>query len=281
MEQIWQTYKMAIIAAGAALLVAAAGTVFVGEDQQAVILQGGSPVKTINKFNPNEDFGQTNAGIQWHIPFVQQVQMVDRRIMDLDMERQQVLTSDQQRLQVDAYARFRIIDPIRMVRNARTEENVAAQLAPIMTSVLRQELGRRTFASLLTAERGNAMTNIRDTLDKAARQYGAQVLDVRIKRADLPDGRPLEAAFERMQSDRQAEAETIRAQGRRDAQIIRAEAEGEAASTYAAAYGKDPEFYDFYRAMESYRRTFEQGEAESSIIMSPDNEYLRQFRGRR
>lgn len=281
MEQLWQTYKLAFIAAGIALVVAAAGTVFVGEDEQAVILQGGEPVRTMNRFNPNEDFGQTNAGINWHIPFYQQVQMVDRRIMDLDMERQQVLTSDQQRLQVDAYARFRIIDPIRMVRNARTEENVAAQLSPIMTSVLRQELGRRTFASLLTAERGNAMTNIRDTLDKAARQYGAQVLDVRIKRADLPDGRPLEAAFERMQSDRQAEAETIRAQGRRDAQIIRAEAEGQAASTYAAAYGKDPEFYDFYRAMESYRRTFEQGEAESSIIMSPDNEYLRQFRGRR
>ena len=199
------------------------------------------------------------------------------------MDRQQVLTSDQQRLQVDAYARFRIIDPIRMVTNARTEENVASQLVPIFTSVLRQELGRRTFASLLTAERGNAMTNIRDTLDTAARQYGAQVLDVRIKRADLPEGRPLEAAFERMKSDRQEEAETIRAQGRRDAQIIRAEAEGNAARTYAAAYGKDPQFYDFYRAMQSYESTFVAGDGgpESSFILSPDNEYLRQFRGAR
>lgn len=283
MENIWNSYKPAVIAAILLVLVAMWASVFVAEKDQAVVLQGGNPIKTINKFDPDDQFGETGAGIHWHIPLVQTVQMVDRRILDLDMERQQVLTSDQQRLQVDAYARYRIIDPIRMVRNARTEENVSAQLSPILTSVLRQELGRRTFASLLTAERGNAMSNIRDKLDTAARQYGAQVLDVRIKRADLPDGRPLEAAFERMKSDRQQEAETIRAQGQRDARIIRAEAEGEAANTYASAYGKDPNFYDFYRAMQSYDTTFakREGGPENSLILSPDNEYLRQFRGRR
>ena len=281
MENIWQNYKWPIVALAIAALVASMSMVFVQEDEQAVVLQGGQPVKTINRFNPNADFGETNAGINWHLPFIQRVQMVDRRILDLDMERQQVLTSDQQRLQVDAYARFRIIDPIQMVENARTEENVASQLSPILTSVLRQELGRRTFASLLTAERGNAMSNIRDTLDAQARQYGAQVLDVRIKRADLPEGTPLEAAFSRMQSDRQEEAETIRAQGRRDARVIRAEADAEAANTYAAAFGKDPAFYDFYRAMQSYRTTFESDESESAVVLSPDNEYLRQFRGQR
>jgi membrane protease subunit HflC len=192
---------------------------------------------------------------------------------------QQVLSSDQQRLQVDAYARFRIIDPVTMVENAGSEENVKAQLEPILSSVLRQELGRRSFASLLTAERGTAMSNIRTTLDRAARQYGAQVIDVRIKRADLPEGTPLQAAFTRMQTDRQQEAATIRAQGAKAAQITRAEADATAARTYATAYGKDPEFYDFYRAMESYRRTFEGSESESSIILSPDNDYLRQFRG--
>ncbi len=282
MENIWQNYRGAVVAVAIFVAIAAASLTFVDETEQAVVLQGGQPVKTINKFDPDDQFGETGAGIHYHLPLIQTVQMVDRRILDLDMERQQVLTSDQQRLQVDAYARFRIIDPIEMVRNARTEANVASQLSPIFTSVLRQELGRRTFASLLTAERGNAMSNIRDALDAAARQYGAQVLDVRIKRADLPDGRPLEAAFERMRSDRQEEAETIRAQGRRDAQIIRAEAEGQAARTYAAAYGKDPQFYDFYRAMQSYETTFLQGKEgpESSFILSPDNEYLRQFRGR-
>ena len=281
MENAWQTYKLPIIAAVIVAVLAMMSMVFVAEDEQAVVLQGGQPVKTINRFDPDADFGQTNAGINWHIPLIQRVQMVDRRVLDLDMERQQVLTSDQQRLQVDAYARFRIIDPIQMVENARTEENVASQLAPILTSVLRQELGRRTFASLLTAERGNAMTRIRDTLDAQARQYGAQVLDVRIKRADLPEGTPLEAAFSRMQSDRQEEAETIRAQGRRDARVIRAEADAEAANIFAAAYGKDAGFYDFYRAMQSYRTTFENTTSESSIILSPDNEYLRQFRGQR
>lgn len=281
MENIWQSYKGAVIAALVALGVAFSSLFVVSEDQQAVIIRTGEPQKVVNIFRPNVPFGETKAGLYWRIPLVERVQMVERRILDLDMERQEVLTSDQQRLQVDAYARFRIIDPVQMIENAGTEENVRLQLAPILTSVLRQELGRRTFASLLTAERGTAMTNIRDTLDTQARQYGAQVIDVQIKRADLPEGTPLQAAFTRMQSDRQEEAETIRAQGRKNAQIIRAEAEANAAATYADAYGKDPEFYDFYRAMESYRRTFEQGTGDSSMILDQDSEYFRQFRGRR
>ena len=281
MESIWQNYKGAVVAILVLIATALASLFVVSEDEQAVIIQTGQPIKVVNIFRPNVPFGETKAGLYWRIPLFQQVQMVDRRVLDLDMERQEVLTSDQQRLQVDAYARFRIIDPVQMIENAGTEENVALQLAPILTSVLRQELGRRTFASLLTAERGTAMTSIRDTLDTQARQYGAQVIDVQIKRADLPEGTPLTAAFTRMQSDRQEEAETIRAQGRKNAQIIRAEAEANAAATYADAYGKDPEFYDFYRAMESYRRTFEQGTGDSSMILDQDSEYFRQFRGRR
>jgi len=281
MESIWQHYKAAVIAIIALAAAAFSSLFIVSESEQAVIIRTGEPYKVVNIFRPNVQFGDTKAGLYWRIPFVDRVQIVERRILDLDMERQEVLTNDQQRLQVDAYARFRIIDPVQMIENAGTEENVRVQLAPIFTSVLRQELGRRSFASLLTAERGNAMTNIRLKLDEQARQYGAQVIDVQIKRADLPEGTPLQAAFTRMQSDRSQEAETIRAQGRKNAQIVRAEAEANAASTYAAAYGKDPEFYDFYRAMESYRRTFEQGTADSSMILSEDSEYFRQFRGRR
>lgn len=279
MENIWQNYKAPAIAVIVAIGVILSALFVVPEDKQAVIIRTGEPTKVVNIFRPSVPFGETKAGLYWRIPFVDRVQMVDRRVLDLDMERQEVLTSDQQRLQVDAYARFRIIDPVQMIENAGTEENVRLQLAPILTSVLRQELGRRTFASLLTAERGNAMTRIRDTLDTQARQYGAQVIDVQIKRADLPEGTPLQAAFTRMQSDRQEEAETIRAQGRKNAQIIRAEAEAAAAATYADAYGKDPQFYDFYRAMESYRRTFEQGTGESTMVLDQDNEYFRQFRG--
>lgn len=276
---MWQTHRNSLIAVGALIVALLASLVIVPETHQGVKIRAGEPVYTINRFDPNQPFGQTGAGIYWRIPLYERIQMVDRRVLDLDMEREEVLAVDQQRLVVDAYARFRIIDPVLMVERAGTEQQLRSALLPILNSALRQELGRRTFASLLTPERGNAMTNIRDALDRQARTYGAQVLDVRIKRADLPEGTPLEAAFARMESDRQEEAETIRAGSRRDAQIIRSEAEAAAARIYADAYGKDPEFYDFYRAMQSYRRTFETGEGESQIILSPDNEYLRQFRG--
>ena len=279
MEAVWQKYRLILIAVAVALVAMLSSLVVVPETHQAVVIRTGEPVRVINRFRPDVPYGETGAGVVARIPFLERVQYVDRRVMDLDMERQQVLSNDQQRLQVDAYARFRIIDPVAMVRNAGTEENLNIQLAPILTSVLRQELGRRSFVNLLTAERGTAMSNIREALDRQARQYGAQVIDVRIKRADLPDGTPLEAAYRRMETDREQEAAATRAGGLRDAQIIRAEADATAARLYAAAYGKDPEFYDFYRAMESYRRTFENGQGASSIVLSPDNEYLRQFRG--
>ena len=281
MERLWENHKLSIFALVALAIALISAVVIVPETHQAVVIKTGKPVRVINQFDPNEPYGQTGAGVALRIPLIERVQLVDRRIQDLDMEGETVLSNDQQRLEVNAYARFRIFDPVLFVESAGSEQALRNQLEPILTSVLRQELGRRTFASLLTPERGNAMSNIRDALDRQARQYGAQVLDVRIKRADLPDGTPLQAAFTRMQSDRSEEAETIRAGGRRDAQIIRAEAEASAAETYAAAFNKDPEFYDFYRAMQSYRTTFESGEGESSIILSPDNEYLRQFRGRR
>ena len=135
---------------------------------------------------------------------------------------------------------------------------------------------------MLTAERGSALENVRINLDRQARQYGAEVVGVQITRTDLPDA-PLQSAFTRMESDRQREARTIRAQGSRDARIIRANADADAARIYADSFGKDANFYDFYRAMQSYDATFaaENSSAESSIILSPDNEYLQQFRGRR
>lgn len=280
MESIWNTYKTAITAAGV-VLVAIFSTLFVvPEEEQVVIVRAGKPVATVNQFKPDVPFGETGAGVWWRIPVLDTLVRIDRRILDLDMTDQQVLSSDQQRLLVNAYARFRIIDPQLMVERAGSTEGVRAQLEPILNSVLRQELGRRTFAEMLTAERGNAMQQITANLDRQAREYGAQVLDVRIKRTDLPEGTPLQSAFTRMETDRQREAATIRAQGQRDARIIRAEADATAARNYAESFGKDPEFYDFYRAMQSYDATFaKEAEGESSIILSPDNEYLQQFRG--
>lgn len=279
MDMTFQKYRMALVAAAVALVALASSVVIIPETHQGVVIRTGQPDRIFNMFKPDVPFGQTGAGINFRIPFVEEVQLVDRRVRDLDMERTQVLSRDQQRLQVDAYARYRIIDPKRFVERAGTESQLEAQLVPILTSVLRQELGRRPFATMVSAERGTAMTNITKTLDAQARQYGAQVLDVRIKAADLPEGRPLDAAFTRMETDRQEEAATIRAAGQRDAQIIQAEAQAEAARIYADAYGKDPEFYDFYRAMQSYRQTFLNGEGNSAMVLSEDSEYFRQFRG--
>ncbi|WP_066557470.1 protease modulator HflC [Croceicoccus bisphenolivorans] len=280
MEQIWQSYKAWIIA-GIVAAVAVLSSIFVvPETEQAVILRNGKPVTVVNKFHANEDFGQTGAGIWYRVPVIDRVVWVSKQVLAVDMQRQEVLSRDQRRLEVDAYARFRIIDPVLMVQTAGSTTRVEEQLRPILNSVLRQRLGTRSFQALLTAERGAAMDEIRSGLDKEAREYGAQVIDVRIKRADLPAGRPLETAFTRMQTARKQESDTIRAQGAKQAQIIRAEAEAEAAKTYADAFNKDPAFYDFYRAMQSYDTVFSgQSKKESSIIMSPDNEYLRQFRG--
>jgi membrane protease subunit HflC len=279
-REILQQNKPALIALIVAIAAAFSSLMVVPETMQAVVVRTGEPVRVINRFRPNADFGQTGAGLVARIPFLEQVVWIDKRVLDVDMERQQVLSVDQRRLEVDAYARFRIIDPVKMVETAGTTERVSEQLQPILNSVLRQELGKRSFASLLTADRGEAMKNIRNGLDREAREYGAQVIDVRIKRADLPDGTPLESAFARMQSARNQEATTIRAQGEKNAQITRAQAQAQASKTYADSFGKDPEFYDFYRAMQSYDATFASKDGTTSIILSPDNEYLKQFRGK-
>jgi membrane protease subunit HflC len=276
--QLWEDHKVSLIALGIALIALLSSVVVVPETQQAVVIRFGEPVRVINMFKRGVDFGQTGAGLSLRIPFAERLVRIDRRLLTVDMERQQVLSSEQQRLEVDAYARFRVIDPVRMVRTAGTPEKVAEQLQPILSSVLRQELGRRTFQSLLTAERGEAMRKITSGLDREAREYGAQVIDVRIKRADLPEG-ALESAFSRMQAAREQEATTIRAQGQKQAQIIRAQAEADAAKTYADSFGKDPAFYDFYRAMQSYDYTFTNGQGATTILLSPDNDYLRQFKG--
>jgi len=277
---IWNTYKAPLIAAGVALVALLSSVIVVPETQQAVILRFGEPMRVINGYKPNVDYGKTGAGISLRIPFAERVERIDKRLLSVDMQPQQVLSTDQLRLNVDAYARFRIINPVRMVRTAGTPERVQEQLEPILTSVLRQELGKRTFRSLLTADRGVAMENIRRGLDEEAREYGAQVVDVRIKRADLPEG-ALESAFSRMQAAREQEATTIRAQGQKQAQIIRADAEAQAAKTYADSFGKDAQFYDFYRAMQSYDYAFNgDGDKGTTIALSPDNSYLKEFRGR-
>lgn len=253
----------------------------VPETKQAVVLRFGKPVRIYNPYKPNEVFGHTGAGLKIRMPFLDQVVWIDKRIQSVAMERQQVLSTDQLRLQVDAFARYRITDPRRMYISAGSEERVVDALRPILGSALRNELGKRRFDLLLSPERGEVMSNIRQSLNRVARQYGAEVIDVRIMRADLPDGTPLQSAFQRMRTAREQEALTIRAEGAKRAQIIRAQADADAAKVYAASFGKDPQFYDFYRAMQSYLTSFAAGnEGETTAVLTPDNDYLRQFRGR-
>jgi len=273
------------IAAIAAVLVVSSTVAVVPETKQALVIRFGKPEEVYNAYRPNEDFGQSGAGVIFKLPFVDQLQWVDKRVLDFDMERQSVLSTDQLRLEVDAYARYRIVDPLRMAQRAGTERRVEEALRPILGSSLRNELGKRPFVALLSPERGAVMDNIQNRLNRLARQYGAQIVDVRIKRADLPDGTPLESAFERMKTAREQEALSIRAEGTKQAQIIQAEADAQAAAIYAESFNKDPDFYNFYRAMQSYRMTFgidnPNAAGTSNLILSPDNEYLREFRGRR
>ena len=251
----------------------------VPETKQAIVLRLGKPARIVNEYDPKARLGETGAGLTMKIPFIEEVRFIDKRILDLDMDAQTVLSTDQLRLVVDAFARFRIVDPQRMVQTVGSEQNAADALKRILASKLRNALGKQPFAALLTPERGQLMDEIQRTVNIQAKQYGAEIVDVRIKRADLPSGPPLEAAYARMASARQQEAATIRSQGNKQAQLVQAEADASAARIYSDSFGKDPEFYAFYRAMQAYRTTFEDGTA--TVVLGPDNEFLREFEGRR
>lgn len=283
-------YRNPITAGVAAMLVLillASTFAIVPETKQAVILRFNQPVGgAINRWHPNEQFGQTGAGLVARIPFIDQLVWVDKRVLDVELDNQPVLSIDQQRMEVDAYARIRIVDPLKAVistgSSSQSEARVIDQLTPLFSSALRNELGKRPFAALLSPERGQVMDNIQVGLQNLATQYGVQIVDVRIKHADLPTGTPLESAINRMKAARQQERLTIQAKGQQAARIISANAEAEAARIYAEAYNQDPDFYDFYRAMQSYGVTFGDGaKGQTSLILSPDNAYLKQFQGKK
>jgi membrane protease subunit HflC len=285
MTDILRRHRLLTVTGAIVLLLVMLGSFpIIPETKQAVVVRFGKPVRIYNMYKPGRPIGTAGAGINWRIPFAEQLVWIDKRVQDVDMQRQQVLSTDQRRLQVDAFARYRIIDPTLMYIRAGNEEQLTEQLRPILGSEVRNELGRIEFAALLTPERQGIMDSVRTSLNRIARQYGVEIIDVRIKRTDLPDGAPLAAAFDRMRTAREQEARSIQAQGAKQAAIIRAEADAEAAQTYAASFGKDPSFYDFYRAMQSYRTTFipngQDKLAPTTIVLSPQNDYLKEFTGR-
>jgi membrane protease subunit HflC len=266
------------------LIVLVSSFPIVPETKQALVVRFGEPVRVLNHYQPNHPIGSVGAGLGYRIPFAEQIVWIDKRVLSVGMDSQQVISTDQRRLEVDAFARYRIVDPQLMYIRAATPENLNNVLRINLGSQLRNELGKRPFAALLSPEREGIMDNVRLGLDRVAAQYGAHIVDVRIKHTDLPQGSPLDSAFERMRSARELEAQTILANGQRQARVIQAEADAEAARIYAESYGKDADFYDFYRAMQSYEVSFvgtrQQPATPTTVVLSPQNDYLKEFTGR-
>jgi membrane protease subunit HflC len=261
-----------------ALVILSASVVIVPENTQAIITRLGKPDRIANEYDPAKPIGNSGAGLTLKVPFIENVIFVDKRIRDLDMPSQTVLSIDQRRLVVDAFARYRIVDPLRMYVTRGSAENVATQLSNVLASRLRNELANQPFAALLSPERGELMENIQRSVNREAGKVGVEIVDLRIKRADLPLGAPLESAYGRMRAARNQESLTILAQGQKQAQLITADADATAAKIYAESFGQDAEFYGFYRAMQAYRAAFADGRA--NLVLSPDNEFLKEFEGR-
>lgn len=258
----------------------------VNQAQQALVLQFGAPVR------PIED-----PGLHGKIPFVQNVVYFDKRLLDFDADAQEVIMADQKRLVVDAFARYRIVNPLLFYQSVGNEANMRVRLAAIVTSSLRDVLGKVPFAAVLTEQRAQLMRQISDAVVGQAKSFGVTVFDVRIMRADLhPDNSA--AIYGRMQTEREREAKQERAEGaetaqriraeadrdrtvilaeaQRQAQILRGQGDAEATRIFADAFNRDPEFYNFYRSLQAYRNAL--GDGSSTLVLSPDSEFFRFFR---
>ena len=257
----------------------------VKEINQAIVLQFGNPKKVI-----------TQAGLQWKIPFVQNVVFLDRRILSLDPAPEEVIASDQKRLIVDAYSRFTIVDPLKFYISVGNEMVARSRLATIINSRIRNVLGKQSLATLLSEERGRQMAIIQEGVNEEAKKFGIEIIDVRIKRADLPQANS-EAIYKRMQTEREREAKEFRARGAemavtitstadkevtvilanadKQSEIMKGEGDGIRNKIFADAFGQDPEFFSFYRAMQAYEKALIGGE--TTMILSPDSDFFKYF----
>lgn len=273
------------VLAALAAIAAYTSVFFVTQTQHAVVLRLGEPIRIVS-----------SPGLQFKIPMVDSVVFIDNRILDLDNAAQEVIAADQKRLVVDAFARYRIIDPLRFYQSVNNIDRANSQLSNMLNSSLRRVLGESTFIQVVRDERANLMNRIRELVNKEAAGFGIAIEDVRIRRADLPDANS-QAVFQRMQTERQREAAEIRAGGAQLAQTIRARADrdvtvllAEATSTseqirgegdgkrnaiFAAAFNRDPDFFSFYRSMQAYEAGLKQGE--TRMLLSPDSDFFRYF----
>jgi modulator of FtsH protease HflC len=257
----------------------------VDETEQALVLQFGEPIRVENE-----------PGLKFKLPFVQNVSYFDRRVLDLDSPTQEIIAADQERLVVDTFARFRITDPLAFFQTVGNLNGAASRLSTVLNSATRRVLGEVSFVTIVRDDRGALMSRIRDQVNRESRSFGMEIVDVRIRRADLPEANS-QAIFQRMQTEREREATDIRAQGEEAAQRIRSRAdrevtvlvaeatregeqirgEGDAERTriFAEAFGRDPEFFSFYRSMQAYEAGFSSG---ASLVISPDSDFFRYFR---
>jgi len=257
----------------------------VKETNQAIVLQFGDPKKII-----------TSPGFQMKIPFIQNVVFLDRRILSLDPPPEEVIASDQKRLIVDAFARFKIIDPLKFYISVGNERVARSRLATIINSRLRNVLGKQSLATLLSEDRTKQMAIIQEGVNNEAGKFGIEIIDVRIKRADLPQANS-EAIYRRMQTEREREAKEFRAKGaemgvtitstadkkvtvilaeaKKNSEIMKGEGDGQRNKIFAEAFGRDPEFFAFYRAMQAYEKALIGGD--TSLILSPDSEFFKFF----
>jgi membrane protease subunit HflC len=271
------------IAALIALLVITNTIYVVRQDRQAIILRFGEYVGAVNEAGTNE------PGVYLKIPFVDTITIYDKRNIGLILEGQPIVASDQERLIVDAVVRWRIADPRRFYQSAISEEGGASRLETFAESAIRRALGAATSNDIISGRRAQLMQLIEADLNaSAATELGVNVIDVRLRQADLPD-ETRDRVYERMRSERQQVAGRIRAEGERDAVIIRAtaqeeservrgEGDAERARLFARAYGRDPEFAAFYRSMRAYDTALD---ANTPIVVPPDSDFFRYMQSRR
>jgi membrane protease subunit HflC len=256
------------------------------ETHQAMVIQFGDPVALY-----------TTPGLKFKVPVIQQVQAFDKRTLDVDSVPEEVILADKKRIVVDTFARYRIVDMLSFYKSLQSEQLANTRLANIINSAMRSTLGNATLTELLSDKRSDLMMRIRAQVNAAVKDNGIEIVDVRIGRADLPKETSA-AIYARMRTEREREAAEFRAQGQeaaqeiksraekertilladadRQAQVLRGEGDAQATKVYAAAYGRDPEFYAFYRSMQAYKDSLS-GDS-TTMILTPDSEFFRFFR---
>ncbi len=272
----------------ALILAAVSGSLFtVNQTQQALVLQFGEPKRTIQE-----------PGLAFKLPFIQDITYYEKRVLSLiPQDAEEVILADQKRLQVDAYARYRIEDPLLFYQTVRNERGARGRLEAIIDSSVRRALGRETLASILTGQRNDITRSIGEEVNASVASLGIKIIDVRLRRADYPTATS-QNIFNRMKSEREREAKEFRATGEEEAQKIRADAEktrtvilseaqresqeirgagdSQAIQIYADSFGQDADFFAFYRSMEAYRKSMNNNG--TSLVLSPDSSFFRFFK---